>query len=216
MLEIIPEIILASKSKPRCELLEKFHIKFRVLPSNIDETPLPNEQPLDLVERLSKEKAKFVLNNILLDPRNTNLNAKNNYIIISSDQVAVVDNKIYGKPGNYENAVEQLQTFSGKELKFITGLFVLPYGEFITRGNKNGIYSYEVSTLKIKELHENQIINYLRKEQPYDCAASFKIEGLGISLVDSIITEDFNAIIGLPLLKLSKVLTKLNLDVLNI
>lgn len=220
ILGIIPEVILASKSKPRSELLAKFHIKFKILPSDIDESPNEGEQPNELVERLSREKGRIVLDQILLNKKNQLHNAKstteNNYIVISSDQIAVVDNKIYGKPGNYENAVQQLKSFSDKELTFITGLFVLPYGEYFNLEHKKGIYINEISTLKIKKLSEEQIKNYLNKEQPYNCAASFKIEGLGITLVDSIQTEDFNAIIGLPLLKLSKIFTKLNLDVLSL
>lgn len=243
---IIPEVFLASKSKPRRELLEKLHFKFNVLPADIDETPNLNEAPIELVERLSRKKGQEILNRL------QKTKPDHDFIIISSDQIAVVNNKIYGKPGTHEKAVDQLKAFSGQNLEFITGLCVMFPENYSgpNKGEKHGcsinphisltsnglhprsltagfkkkidkkkfdsLYTYEKSTLKIKDLTDNQIQNYLIKEKPYNCAASFKIEGLGISLVENLQTEDFNAIIGLPLIKLTSILSKINLDVLSI
>lgn len=195
------KIILASQSKPRKLLLNQLNLEFDTIPANIDESQLDNETPLDLVERLSIKKATTVANSLSL------LNNNNNYLIISSDQVAVFNNKIYGKPVSYIKAVEQLKLFNNNIIKFITGLCVLEY-----KDNKiNDIqYTYEVSKIKLKNISKQQISNYLHKEQPYQSAASFKLEGLGICLIETIDTKDYNAIIGLPILKLINMLDKYN------
>lgn len=208
MLEIIPEIILASQSKPRKQLLEKLKIDFSTIPANIDETPF-NQEPIDkLVERLSKSKANTVLEQILISQPNKN------FIIISSDQVAVHNNMIYGKPGDYNGAVKQLSEFNDNTIEFLTGLCVIYYQH--ESHSKKLIYTSESSKIKLRKLSLEQIKNYINKEQPYSCAASFKIEGLGISLVESIDTGDFNAIIGLPMIKLINILNDLKVDILSI
>lgn len=203
MPKIIPELILASQSPSRKLLLEQLKIPFTILPADIDESPLPKENPKELVERLSKCKAHAVIDKITAN------STPNDKIIISSDQVAVCENNIYGKPGNFDNAYDQLKFFSDKTIEFITGLCITS----LTVKNKKTVrqeyYYKEISKIKLKKLSDQQIINYLKKEQPYQCAASFKIEGLGIALVESIETADFHAIIGLPLIKLVDFFEKL-------
>lgn len=204
--KIIPEIILASQSKSRKLLLDKLKIDYSIIPAHVDETAIPYEQPENLVSRLSKLKALTVLDKLNNPP-------KANTIIIASDQVAVVNNKIYGKPENYKNACTQLELFSNNTIKFITGLAVIHYNKSTKKHSY--FYTQEISKIKLKKLRKQQIKNYLLKEEPYQCAASFKIEGLGIRLVDSIECKDYNAIIGLPIIKLIKILDKINLDILD-
>ncbi|MBP9722209.1 MAG: septum formation protein Maf [Gammaproteobacteria bacterium] len=198
MHKIIPEVILASQSVSRKLLLERLMIPFQAIPAHIDESQLPDELPMQLVERLSKEKALKI---------SKNLPPKKPVIIIGSDQVAVHDNKIYGKPGNFEKAFEQLSLFNNSTIEFITGLYVTNLTDHY--------YIHEISKIKLKKLTDQQIKNYLNKDQPFECAASFKIEGCGISLVDNIQTDDFNAIIGLPIIKLIKILDLLGFNILD-
>lgn len=206
--KIIPKIILASQSKSRKLLLDKLKINYGVIPANINESPLTNEKPEDLVSRLSKNKAITVFNLIKEEK-----NYKQDTIIIASDQVAVINNQIYGKPENYSNACEQLRLFSNNTIKFITGLAVISYNSNTKK--QSYFYTHEISEIKLKKLTNEQINNYILKEEPYECAASFKVEGLGISLVDGINCRDFNAIIGLPIIKLVKILSKINIDILD-
>lgn len=208
MNEIKPKIILASQSKPRKLLLDKLKIDFEIIPAHIDETPLPNESVYTTVERLSKSKGDVVLNKQLTKKLSTDL------IIISSDQVATYKNQIYGKPGNFDNAYKQLQLFKGKTIEFITGLSIIKYQ--CNTNKHESIYCHEISKVTLKMLTDQQITSYLNKEQPFNSAASFQLENLGISLVDKIETNDWNAIIGLPILKLIEILNKLNLDILSI
>ncbi len=204
MPKIIPELILASQSPSRKLLLEQLKIPFTILPANIDESPLPEENPEKLVERLSKCKAHAVIDKITAN------STPNDKIIISSDQVAVCENNIYGKPGNFENAYEQLKFFSNKTIEFITGLCIISLTFSSKKTVRQEEYYYkEISKIKLKKLSDQQINNYLKKEQPYQCAASFKIESLGIALVEGIDTADFHAIIGLPMIKLVDCLNKL-------
>lgn len=211
MHQIIPEFILASKSKARKELLERLKLEFSCLPSDIDETPNAQETPMELVERLSKSKGQAILKQIT----QKNSSKSQQIVIISSDQVAVSNGIVYGKPGNHTNAIKQLNIFNNNTIEFITGLNIILYNSKNNKVDKN-IYDSVISKIKIKSLTESQIAAYLEKERPYECAASFKIEGLGISLVESMDTEDFSAIIGLPLIKLVKTLKDLGIDILQL
>ncbi len=203
------QLVLASQSLSRKLLLQQLKIPFLTMPSEISEDPRPGEQPIDLVERLSREKALEIAHR---------LQAQDNYIqgqcyiIIGSDQVAVFNNTVFGKPGSYENAREQLKLFNNNIIQFITGLCLV---KLSADGITQVEYTSEISSIKLRKLSEQEIENYLHKEQPYQCAASFKIEGLGISLVEKIDAPDFNAIIGLPMVQLINNLKKLGLDVLR-
>jgi septum formation protein len=190
-------ILLASSSIYRHQLLQQLGMDFECASPDIDESPLPNESARDLVARLAKEKAHKLAQDF------------NNHLIIGSDQVAVFDENIIGKPHNHTQAVEQLMQFSGKEITFLTGLCLLN-----SQTNQYQL-SVESCTVQFRDLAQHQIENYLNKEKPYDCAGSFKSEGLGIALFQSISANDPNTLIGLPLIKLTDMLIKEGVDPLS-
>jgi septum formation protein len=177
-------LILASSSAFRRELLQKLQIPFSTISPHVDETALENEKPQDTALRLSKEKAKKV-------------GAEYPHaLIIGCDQVATLNGKQLGKPLNHHNATKQLQAMRGKEVTFHSALCLFN----AATGNMQAlVVPYLV---KFRQLSDEQIENYLVKEQPYHCAGSAKSEGLGIALIECMIGEDPNALIGLPLIKL--------------
>jgi len=181
-------LVLASTSPFRKEILSRLHVAFETFAPLVDESPLENESPSQLVTRLSILKAK---------------SAQSKYpdaLIIGSDQVAVIDNTILGKPGNHEQAVKQLNQVSGKQVDFLTGLSVIN-----TETDKIQTDMVDFS-VKFRQLTSTQIENYLKLDKPYNCAGSFKSEGLGIALLDRMIGSDPTAIIGLPLIRLVRML----------
>ena len=181
-------VVLGSTSVYRKSILDKLNISFECAKPNIDESPLENETPHALVERLAIEKAKAVAHSY------------NNALIIGSDQVAVCDNIILGKPHNFDNAVKQLSQFSNKCVTFYTGLAVL-------NCQTNQVHSLvEPFEVHFNELTQNEISKYLLVEEPYNCAGSFKSEGLGICLFKKLVGDDPNTLIGLPLIKLIELL----------
>lgn len=188
-----PKIILASTSPFRKQLLEKLHLPFDTAKPNIDETPLKGELVLDMVNRLSLAKAKAIADRTP------------GAIIIGSDQSACFNGSSIGKPHNHEAAKEQLHNFSGQTVEFITGLAVID-----TRNNTN-YQHYDLTQVHFRKLSEIDIENYLNTEQPYQCAGSFKSEGLGITLLEEITSRDPNALIGLPLIALTTILKQCNI-----
>lgn len=192
-----PKLILASTSPFRKSLLEKFNISFSVASPNIDEQPNKNEDAHSLVERLSIEKSKALVHQF------------DSGIIIGSDQVALYDNKILGKPHTKEKAIAQLSSFSGQKVSFLTGLalYNVETNEVISTVEK-----YQV---QFRDLTPKQIDTYLDIEQPYNCAGSFKSEGLGICLFERFIGDDPNSLIGLPLIALNKLLLQWDIDILE-
>ncbi len=189
-------IVLGSSSPFRKALLEKLDLSFDCDSPDIDETPLKDERPKDMVARLAKEKADAIAQR---HPQS---------VIIASDQCATLDGKIIGKPGNHEAAVAQLLAASGRTVTFYTSLCVLNAG---TNNYQEVVEPYYVY---FRDLTETQIENYLKKEEPYNCAGSFKSEGLGISLFDRLEGNDPNTLIGLPLIQLIKMLEKVNIPVI--
>lgn len=188
-------LVLASSSKYRCEILKKLHLDFTTCSSAIDEDPLPHESPETLAIRLSIAKAQAVA---LDHPQ---------HLIIGSDQVAACDNHLLGKPGDRKNAIQQLKAQSGRKVTFYTGICVL--------NSVNGEYLHDIDicTVYFRRLGERQIEHYLNIDQPFDCAGSFKSEGYGITLFDKIVGEDPNALIGLPLIKLIRLLERFGLTI---
>jgi septum formation protein len=184
------KLILASTSPYRRELLNRLGLTFDVANPQTDETPLPGETPEPLSLRLSEAKARAVAS---LYP---------DALIIGSDQVATVDGKIYGKPGNHQNAVEQLRELSGKTVNFFTGLCLLNAQN--GRADVRGI----PTLVTFRQLTDSEIENYLRREPAYNCAGSAKSEGLGIALLSSMRGEDPNALVGLPLIALCDMLRR--------
>ncbi|WP_018693226.1 Maf family protein [Algicola sagamiensis] len=192
-----PTVILASTSPFRRALLEKLNIPFQCKSPNIDESPLPSESPQELVRRLSIDKADVIAQHT------------ENALVIGSDQVAVYDGNILGKPGNFENAFAQLSAFRGQKVDFFTGLAVIDTKHHTLR---DGIAHYSVY---FKDLTDTQIQTYLEQETPYQCAGSFKSEGLGICLFQKMEGSDPNSLIGLPLIKLTQYFEELGYDIFS-
>ena len=190
------QIILASTSPFRKSVLEKLGLAFDCHAPEVDETPQAGETPAQLVERLSIAKAQAVAAHYQQG------------LIIGSDQVAVIEDEILGKPGNHENAVAQLERAAGKTVTFLTGLAVV--------NAASGAIHAEVVPFKVefRQLTRQQIVNYLNAEQPYNCAGSFKSEGLGIALFERLEGDDPNTLIGLPLIRLIRMLEKEGLTVI--
>lgn len=177
-------IILGSSSPFRRELLSKLGLAFDCDSPHIDESPLADETPEQLVRRLAEAKARAVASK------------HPTALIIASDQVAVLDGKILGKPGDHATATHQLSAASGQVVTFLTSLALFNAVEQRLQ--------IEVIPFKVyfRELNMEEIERYLAKEQPYNCAGSFKSEGLGISLFDKLEGDDPNTLIGLPLIRL--------------
>ncbi|MGA0974797.1 MAG: Maf family protein [Sedimenticolaceae bacterium] len=188
-------LILGSTSPFRAEILQKLCISFDTAAPDINESPLANESPSELVERLSVCKAKKVAE--------THPAA----LIVGSDQVACVDQQILGKPHTHENAIEQLRFLSGKIVSFHTGLCLF------NSESGNTQSTVEVFKVYFRALSDDQIERYLQNEQPYNCAGSFKSEALGISLFKKLEGDDPNTLIGLPLIRLVEFLSNEGLQI---
>jgi septum formation protein len=184
------DLVLASTSTYRGELLARLGAPFRRQSPQVDETALPGELPAALAARLAAAKARAVAT--------TNPNA----LVIGSDQVADCDGRILGKPGNIDNARHQLRASSGRCVVFHTALCLIdtrttPAREFAAA---------DTTTVAFRELDNKEIEHYLVRETPFDCAGSFKSEGLGITLFERIESQDPSALIGLPLIALCRLL----------
>jgi len=190
------KLILASTSPYRRELLGRLGLPFEVANPQTDESPIPGESPEAMALRLAEAKARAVIG------------SHGNALIIGSDQVATVDGKIYGKPGNHERAVEQLRALSGKTVNFFTGLCLLnaATGEADVLGVP--------MLVTFRQLSDAEIESYLRREPAYNCAGSAKSEGLGIALLQSMRGDDPNALVGLPLIALCDMLRRQGVAVL--
>ncbi|MFN4342018.1 MAG: Maf family protein [Azonexus sp.] len=190
------KLILASTSPYRRELLGRLGLPFEVADPQTDETPLPNETPEALSLRLAEAKARAVADQ------------HPDALIIGSDQVATVDGRIYGKPGNHERAVAQLRELSGKTVNFFTALCLL--NAATGKADLRGI----PTLVTFRHLSDDEIENYLRREPAYNCAGSAKSEGLGIALLSRMRGDDPNALIGLPLIALCDMLRQQGMAVL--
>lgn len=190
-------IILASTSIYRKQLLEKLQIPFECVAPDVDETPHKGETAADLALRLAVAKSQQVAERL------------GQGIIIGSDQVASLGENILGKPGTVENAIVQLQTCSGKQVRFFTGLCLT------NAHTDQQVYMVEHYDVVFKTLTTRQIEKYVEKDLPLHCAGSFKCEGLGISLFKEMRGKDPNTLIGLPLMTLCDLLLEFNFDVLD-
>ena len=191
------KLLLASSSPYRRELLSRLHVPFDWQAPEVDEQPLQGEKPEQLALRLSSSKAHALAERY------------REHLIIGSDQVASCRGQSINKPGNYAKAFKQLQALSGQRVHFYTGLCVLD--------SRSGRSSADTVTTEVvfRPLSNGDIERYLKCEQPYDCAGSFKAEGLGIALFDAISSVDNTAIIGLPLIRLRQMLEEFNYRVLE-
>ena len=189
-----PSLILGSTSRYRRELLERLRLPFEVRSPEVDETPRDGEAPAALALRLALAKAHAVAAQAP------------NAVVIGSDQVADLDGTPVGKPGNHERAVAQLRSMRGKSIVFQTAVAVV-----------HRQAGFEASALvpvrvRFRELSDDEIEHYLRAEQPYDCAGSAKSEGLGITLLTAIESDDPTALIGLPLIRTGELLRQAGID----
>ncbi|KPX21733.1 Maf-like protein maf-1 [Pseudomonas syringae pv. delphinii] len=186
----MPSLLLASSSPYRRELLARLRLPFTCKSPDIDESHRPGEAAHDLVQRLAREKAQALAGEYP------------GHLIIGSDQVAVLDGQILGKPHTFERALEQLTAASGSRVTFLTGLALL--------NSSTGECQVDCVpfTVHMRELDQASIERYLRAEEPYDCAGSFKAEGLGVSLFRSTDGADATSLIGLPLIRLVDMLIK--------
>ncbi|WP_152224542.1 nucleoside triphosphate pyrophosphatase [Pseudomonas sp. SCB32] len=177
-------LILASSSPYRRELLQRLRLPFECASPDIDENPLPGESAEQLVQRLAESKARALSQHYP------------SHLIIGSDQAAVNGSRILGKSYDIERATEQLKAASGKSVSFLTGLCLL--NSLSDRSQVDCV----PFTVHFRDLDEARIRRYLEAEQPFDCAGSFKAEGLGVSLFRSTEGEDATSLIGLPLIRL--------------
>ena len=192
----VTALYLASTSRYRQQLLAKLTDKFSCMKPDVDETPLPGENAEALVKRLALAKAQAVASTLATG------------LVIGSDQVAVFNNAIIGKPHTFNKACEQLRLFSGQKVTFLTGLAVIN----ITSGQQQLVV--EPFTVHFRSLSDAEITAYIHKEQPLDCAGSFKSEGLGISLFSRLEGDDPNSLIGLPLIRLNQMLINEGINLL--
>lgn len=182
------KLILASSSPFRRALLARLQIPFEAISPAVDESPRPGEAPEALVERLSIEKARKI-------------GAEHpDALVIGSDQVAVYNGTIVGKPQSHDRAVAQLQAASGRTVTLYTGLALI---NAATGSLQSEVVPFRVT---FRALSDAQIENYLHKERPYSCAGSVKSEGLGIALLEKFEGDDPNTLIGLPLIRLVRML----------
>jgi septum formation protein len=180
-------LLLASTSVYRRELLTRLGLPFDVARPDTDETPQPGEAPAALAQRLAVAKAAAVA---AQHPQAW---------VIGSDQVAEFDGRPIGKPGGRDGALAQLTAMSGREVRFMTGLCV-------TRHAQTPLTALDITVVRFRRLSGAEIERYVDAEQPYDCAGSFKSEGLGIALFDAIESSDPTALIGLPLIATARLL----------
>ncbi|MDO8706090.1 MAG: Maf family nucleotide pyrophosphatase [Sulfuricaulis sp.] len=190
------KLILASSSPYRRELLERLRIPFETIAPEVDETPRPGETPEALVERLAIEKARKVADR------------KSGTLVIGSDQVAVYNGVIVGKPHRHDVAVQQLRSASGKTVTLYTGLALV--------NADTGRLQCEVIPYRVtfRVLTDQMIESYLRKEQPYSCTGSVRSEGLGIALLEKFEGDDPNTLIGLPLIRLVRMLENEGVEII--
>ncbi len=181
-------LVLGSTSRYRRELLQRLGLPFEVLAPGVDETPLPEETPSALAQRLALAKARAVARQ------------RPDAVVIGSDQVADLHGEPLGKPGTHERAVEQLRRMRGQAVVFQTALAVVCL--------ESGFEATELAPVRVqfRELGDDEIERYLRTERPYDCAGSAKSEGLGIALLDRIDSDDPTALVGLPLIRTCRLL----------
>lgn len=190
------DLILASTSPYRRSLLERLQLPFRCLAPIADETPLPGEAPAALAARLALAKARSI--------------ARGNpgSLVIGSDQVAALGGLLLGKPGNHANAREQLLASAGQSVQFFTGLALCCEDSGFEE------VMVEPFTVQFRPLNGAAIDNYLAREQPFDCAGSFKCEGLGITLFERMTGNDPTSLEGLPLIALTSLLQRAGYPVL--
>jgi septum formation protein len=186
-----PPILLASSSRYRQGLLDRFLDDFETVSPDVDETPQDGEAPAALATRLARSKAEAVSSQY------------RESLIIGADQLAILDGTVLGKPGDHQKAVEQLLAASGHKVKFLTAVCVLD------PVSRRRFEHTDKTTVRFRNFDRRLADTYLRHDEPYDCAGSFRIEGAGFVLFDSVSTDDPTALIGLPMIWLAGTLKEL-------
>lgn len=190
-------LVLASSSPYRRELLQRLQVPFTTQSPDVDETPLPQELAGAVATRLALAKAMSVARR------------QPGAVVIGSDQVADLHGQLLGKPGNHARAVAQLTAMSGQTVTFHTALAVVCLDmEWVQEDTA-------IVSVQFRELAPDEIENYLRAETPYDCAGSAKSEGLGVVLLDSILSDDPTALVGLPLIRTARMLRAAGIRLLD-
>jgi septum formation protein len=189
-------LVLGSTSPYRRELLLRLRLSFEVASPEVDETPLPGEAPRQIAIRLALAKARAVATKF---PE---------AVVIGSDQVADLDGEPLGKPGTHANAVTQLRRMRGRTVIFQTAVAVVC--------SASGFEQQDLAPVKVvfRRLTDAEIESYLLAEKPYDCAGSARSEGLGIALLDAIVSDDPSALVGLPLIRTCRMLREAGVKVL--
>lgn len=182
----VPPLLLASTSRYRSELLTRLGVPFQCVRPETDESPLADEHPGDLAQRLAQAKAAAVLSR------------QSRAWVIGSDQVAELDGGTIGKPGSPEGAIAQLHAMSGRTVSFHTAVCLLSASD--------SLHAIDTTRVVFRDLSVVEIKRYVDAERPFDCAGSFKVEGLGISLFESVDSSDPTALIGLPLIATARLL----------
>ncbi len=186
-------LILASGSRYRAELLERFGLPFRAVASDIDETPRPGESPEELVRRLAQQKAEHVAD------------CHPGSVVIGADQVAVLGDEVLGKPGDRAHAIARLRAMSGRGVDFLSGIALVHAG-----GRQVDIVPTRAT---FRELGDTEIERYVDRDRPFDCAGGMRSESLGIALLESLVSNDPTALIGLPLIRIGQWLRHIGYDI---
>jgi 7-methyl-GTP pyrophosphatase len=186
-----PAIVLASSSQYRRGLLDRFLDEFETVSPDVDESNEAGLAPAELASQLARKKAETV-----------SMNARN-ALIIGADQLAVLDDQVLGKPGSHQKAVEQLLAASGHAVTFLTAVCVL---DPVSRTRHEHL---DRTVVQFRQFDRRLADSYLRHDKPYDCAGSFKLEGAGFVLFESVRTDDPTALIGLPMIWVADTLLKL-------
>lgn len=187
-------LTLASSSKYRSNLLKRLGLAFGTVAADVDETRRVNESIPSMIKRLSLDKANAVAKH---NP---------NHWVIGSDQSAQLNGHVLTKPGDQHTAIEQLKICSGKEVEFVTGVAL------VNLSLNQSFYDNSIVKVKFLDLTDQQIEHYVKTEKPLDCAGSFKVEGLGISLFASVKSDDPTSLEGLPLITLTQLLRQAGID----
>ena len=190
------DLVLASTSRYRRELLARLTANFRTVAPHVDEAPSPGESPAALAQRLAEAKARDVAARMP------------GTLVIGSDQTADLDGKVLGKPGTAENACAQLAACSGPEVVFHTAICLVDVRTTAARA----FAAIDTTRVSFRQLAAEEIARYVTREQPLDCAGSFKAEGLGIALFERIASVDPTALIGLPLIALCRLLREAGIE----
>ncbi|OLO05659.1 MULTISPECIES: Maf family protein [Salinicola] len=190
-------LVLASSSRYRRQLLDRLEISYQWAAPDIDESPRPGEDAITLAHRLALSKAQAISADYP------------DHLIIGSDQLALFDGDVLGKPGDFDTACANLRRFSGRRVSFMTGLALIDTGAACHR------VVHDIYHVQFRDLSDEEIESYVSRDQPYDSAGSFRMEGLGIALFENFEGDDPNTLIGLPLIKLCELLREAGVNPLT-